>query len=130
MKHPYSDRLKDGIDRLYPGASDHLDAINELPDSAAKSIVAFLVSCACEPQNTGLITLARSTLAELPAVWLSSVLGGSIKESVNLDDEWEYRRLIELLGELNSALLQQYLDYGLASEHAEIREAASDYAGA
>ena len=78
-------------------------------------------------QHVGNITAARGLLLRLSPVWLSSVLQKAIEEVVDLTDEWEYRRLVELLQELKSELWVFYLDYGMASGNAAIHEAAIDF---
>jgi hypothetical protein len=126
MENPFMNALCQKIDRLHAGASERLDRIDELPSSASKMIVNILLQEACQSQHVGAITSARRVMRTLPPLWLSSVLHAAIEETVDLDDEWEYRRLIELLKELKSGLLAYYLDYGLASGSSTIHDAATD----
>jgi hypothetical protein len=114
------------IDSVCPNASGRLDRIDELPDSAGKAIVNTLLRQACESQHIGNITSARRALLMLPRAWLSSVLQGAIAETIDLADEWEYRRLVELLKELNAELFESYIEYGIAVGSGAIFEAASD----
>ena len=46
----------------------------------------------------------------LPRAWLSGVLQEAISDVVDLGDEWEYRRLVELLKDLNVPLFDSYID--------------------
>jgi hypothetical protein len=117
------------IDSIYPNASGRLDRIDELPDAAGKRIVNTLLKQACESQHVGHIASARKALLTLPRVWLSGVLQDAIGEVVDLGDEWEYRRLIELLKELNLQLFESYIDYGMAAGSGAIFEAATDLKG-
>ncbi len=48
-------------------------------------------------------------------------------ESLNLTDDWEYRRLLELAEGLSPELLQLFVGMGRESENPEIREAAEDF---
>ena len=114
------------IDAIYPNASGRLDRIDELPDPEGRAIVDLLLKQACESQHIGNIMSARKSLRILPRVWLSRVLQDSIEEMIDLDDEWEYRRLVELLKELNSELAESYIAFGLAAEGGAIFEAAID----
>ena len=122
----FTSELNHKIDSLYPDASSHLDRIGEWPDSAGRMIVNTLLEQACESQNVGRILSARTALLSLPRDWLSRLLPGAIRDVVALDDEWEYRRLIELLKDLDRPLFEAYVDYGLAAGQGEIYEAASD----
>jgi hypothetical protein len=98
------------IDSVSPGASGRLDRIDEFPDSAGRAIVKVLLRQACESQHVGHIASAREALLRLPRAWRSSVLPDAIEGVVDLGDEWEYRRLIELLKELNSERFDSYID--------------------
>jgi hypothetical protein len=125
----FMDELYRKVDSIYPNASGRLDRIDELPGAAGKRIVNTLLKQACESQHVGHIASARKALLTLPRVWLSGVLQGAIGEVVDLGDEWEYRRLIELLKELNSQLFESYIDYGMAAGSGAILEAATDLKG-
>ncbi len=114
------------INSLHPGAADRLDRIDQLPNSASRMIVNILLGRACQAQNVGNITSARTLLRTLPPLWLSSILPDAIEAVLDLNDEWAYRRLIELLEELKSELRARYLEHGMASSLTEIREAATD----
>jgi hypothetical protein len=114
------------IDSVYPDASGRLDRIDELPDSVGKAIVNTLLEQACVSQHVGHIMSARKALLTLPRDWLSRVLQDAIEETVDLDDEWEYRRLIELLKDLNPELFDSYIQYGIAAGDGAIFEAATD----
>ena len=100
-----------------------------MSDSAGKRIVGTLLEQACESQHVGHILSARKALLTLPRAWLSGVLPDAIRDVVVLDDEWEYRRLIELLKDLNPPLFDSYINYGIATGDGEIYEAAADLKG-
>jgi hypothetical protein len=129
MADTFQDDLDHKIDSVCPGASDRLDRIDEFPDSEGKAIVKALLKQACESQHVGHISSAREALLRLPRSWLSRVLPDAIDEVVDLGDEWEYRRLVELLKELHSELFDSYIDYGISAGSGEIFEAATDLKG-
>jgi hypothetical protein len=129
MNDIFADDLHRKLDSIYPGASSRLDQIDELPASAGKIIVNTLLKQACESQHMGHILSARKALLTMPRVWLSGVLPDAIRDVVVLDDEWEYRRLIELLKDLNPPLFDSYINYGIATGDGEIYEAAADLKG-
>jgi hypothetical protein len=126
MNNPFLNDMSRKLNSLHPGASDRIDRIDELPDPVGRSIVNTLLQQACQSQHIGSITSARQAMLAIPPVWLSRVLHDAISDVVDLNDEWEYRRLIELLKELNSGLLRVYLDYGMESGSGAIHEAATD----
>jgi len=126
MNNPFLNDMCRKLNLLHPGASDRLDRIDELPDPVGRSIVNTLLEAACQSQHVGNIMSARKAMLAIPPLWLSGVLCDAIEEVVDLNDEWEYRRLIELLKELKSELLKNYLDYGMDSGNGVIHEAATD----
>jgi hypothetical protein len=126
MDDVFTEELHREVDSIYPGASGRLDRIDELPGDAGRMIVNALLRQACESQHLGRILSARKALLALPRVWLSGVLPGAIGDVVALDDEWEYRRLIELLKDLDPPLFDSYIDYGMAAGEGEIYEIAAD----
>lgn len=126
MSDLFTEELYRKVDSIYADASSRLDRIGELPDGAGRRIVDALLKQACESQHLGKIISARKALLRLPRAWLSGALQDAINAVVDLGDEWEYRRLIELLKELNLPLLDTYLDYGIAAGSGAVFEAAMD----
>jgi hypothetical protein len=70
---------------------------------------------------------ARDLIRRMPQSWLSRTLPSVVSDAIDLDDEWEYRRWIELLKELRSGLVPHYIAYGMSSKNDDVREAAADY---
>jgi hypothetical protein len=129
MSDPFTADLCRKIDSVYPNASGRLDRIDELPDSVGKTIVNTLLEQACESQHLGCIMAARKALLTMPRVWLSRVLREAIEATTDLADEWEYRRLVELLKELDLELFESYIEFGMTAGSGAIFEAAADLRG-
>jgi len=49
------------------------------------------------------------------------------KDAIDLSDEWEYRRFVELVVAAVSELKEKALEIGMKSCNVDIREAAFDY---
>jgi hypothetical protein len=126
MNDIFTTDLNTKIDAVYPDASRRLDRIDELPDPAGKRIVHTLLEEACQSQHLGKILAARTAMRTLPRAWLARVLQDAIEEVVDLKDEWEYRRLMELLKDLQSDLYHSYIAFGIAAGSGEIYEVATD----
>ena len=73
------------------------------------------------------ITRGRTEILALPRARVLEVIESVATETLPLSEEWEYRRLLELYRELDAGLLQRLLTGGLASDDADIREAAEDF---
>ena len=96
--------------------------------AAAEKVVGILLQGACQSQHIGNIQASREALARIPRDWLKSVLIPTISKSLNIEDEWEYRRLLELLKELSPEIMPPFIEQGLASQDLGIHEAAEDFA--
>jgi hypothetical protein len=127
MNDVFVDMLNRALDSVCPGVSNRLDRLDEFPDSVQQDVVSTLLSRACQSQNDANIILARQAIAAIPQPCVSRVLEPSIRRGVDLADEWEFRRLLELLREIKSDLLSTFITFGLTSNDADIREAAEDF---
>ena len=85
------------------------------------------VQLACQPQNAGRIVAGRKQVLDLPRDWVVGNFVQVAAEALDLSDNWEYRRLLELAELLDAALVKQLILVGLQSEDPELREAAEDY---
>lgn len=82
---------------------------------------------ACQAQNAAVITQGRSEILALPRDAVLQSIERLAAESLPLDDEWEFRRLLEVYEQLDAELLRRLVETGLASSNPEIKEAAEDF---
>lgn len=82
---------------------------------------------ACTCQGLSRINQGRAAILALPRQWVLQEIERVAKESLDLNDEWEYRRLLELAESLDPALVQRLVAFGLASANIEVQEAADDF---
>src|SRR5260221_106427 len=93
---PYDRWFKTVLDKYAPGLWSHLDLVPSLPVEAQAEILDHLVRLACDAQNMRNISLGRQGLQEVPRLWLLSLLNNSIQRTLDIDDEWHFRRLCEV----------------------------------
>lgn len=79
------------------------------------------------PQSIGNISIGRQLIQSLPTEWTLAWIQTIASESLELDDEWEFRRLLELYEGLDERLFQNLISMGLRSENSEIKEASQDF---
>lgn len=115
------------LDSICPNVSSQLHRLGEFPDSVQRDVVTILLRQACESQNEGRIMLARRAVATIPPSCISRVIETAIHSGVDLSDDWEYLRLLEILREIKSDRLAHFVALGLKSEDLEIRQAAEDF---
>jgi len=82
---------------------------------------------ACQAQNISVITQGRSEILAMERDAVVQRIERVAGETLRLDDEWEFRRLLELYEQLDRGLLRRLIDVGLASSSGEVREAAEDF---
>ena len=124
---PFEVDLIARLDGVARGAFENLEVIDRFPDPVSKKVVSILLQQACQSQHIGSINVARKAIARIPNGWLALVLDELVAESLDLSDEWEYRRLLELLALNLVDQLSVYIRHGIESLDTEICHAAEDY---
>jgi hypothetical protein len=127
MKSPQELLFARQINSIVPGGYDSLENIDSLKQNSAIQIVSLILQFCCTAQHIGSISAGRTAFNKLPRAWVIDNFRSIVEESVNLDDPWEYRRLLELLQHTYEDLFQAYVAIGLRSQSSEIRETASDF---
>jgi hypothetical protein len=128
MNSPFLDQLWKRLDAVAPGVHDRLEELDRLSEAVGEQAVRILLQQACQSQHVGNIQAAKDAIARIPEPWLLTMLEKTIDESLDLGDEWEYRRLLEVLRDNVPELLSIYIGRGLSSKDLEIREAANEFA--
>jgi hypothetical protein len=127
MESPFERALASELDTAYPQVYDRLEALDTLPEDVAGQVICILLTRACQSQNVGNIQASRRAIGRIPHRCRLLLLPKVIDQSLTLEDEWEFRRLVELLREIEPSLAAHYVSHGMASGNHEVREAASDY---
>lgn len=126
--HPYEEMIADEINMA---ANKEIffkpDEIMKEPDNISAEIISKLVSFACQGQNILPITIARDCLKQFPADWVSERIKETAFNSIDITDEWEYRRLLELSKIISPELLRWAVSLGENSDAPDIAEAAEDF---
>ena len=108
---------------------EDLEQVESCESGEAKKIVCLLLVFACQAQQAGMIMTARERLARLPGKWFRENIIACSKECLDLEDEWEFRRFLELLSIKDSSLIRPLAESRLVSPNEEVREAAEDFLG-
>ena len=126
-EHSYDRSYKKQMDAFPKGLWSQLELIPMLEPDVRKDIIQYLLELACQCQNMRNITLGRESLWSLPREWLIQHIESYAEPLLQLEDEWEYRRLAEVYEGLDGDLLRRLIARGLESRNPDIREAAADY---
>ncbi len=101
--------------------------LHNYSNDMAERVLEELIGAACLAQNTTIINIGRKMINEIDKQWLKEHFIASSEKVVDYDDEWDYRRLVELTVLVIPSLKQEILNKGYNSENEEIREVIEDY---
>jgi hypothetical protein len=66
----------------------------------------------------------------MPRHWVLEHMASVASAALDLSDDWEYRRLLELFDLLDPELLRRFVLPGLSSADPDVRKAAEDLSSA
>lgn len=97
-------------------------------ESTAKKVLLILLEWACYGQNEAGIKLGREKISEIPKKYLKKHLLNTVKHDFDYYDEWNYRRLLELVVELIPENKDEFIALNCGTENSELQEVMDDFA--
>ena len=91
------------------------------------AILSKSLKYACKASSAPSILKGRQQILDLPRKWVIDNIHKVAEETLDLTDDWEYRRLLELYTELDLVLLRKLIAFGMESPNEAIREAAGEF---
>jgi hypothetical protein len=119
--------FKQSLDAFQKDLWAHPEQLSLLEPSKAMEALTYAVDLACSSQNSHNIHLGRQFVTAAPRDWVLKHIEQVAEPLVQLNDDWEYRRLLELYEDLDDGLLLRLAKRGLQSSNPEIRDAANDF---
>ena len=101
--------------------------IMALSEETATEVVGKLVFWACNPTNIMPITIARNCLKQFPIEWVSLKIKQTVFRFIDINDDWDYRRLLELCELISLDLLKWTIELNEKSTIHDIAEAVDDF---
>ena len=123
----YEMMLNNELQKINKFPYKDIQVIDKYPLYISKKVLKVLIENACLGQNIAPIELGRKKINEIKKEWLNRYFLEVAYSCIDFSDEWEYRRLVELVILDVPELKQKVLEMGRNSENEEIREAAEDY---
>lgn len=127
MENIFEKDICDAINKITDEGYNNIKSLNELPIDKAREILSTLLKFACKGQTHAYINISRKLILQIPLNWLLDNFIIVVETTIDLTDEWEYRRLLELASYISKELLKWGVDIGLNSKDTEINEAAEDF---
>jgi hypothetical protein len=129
MTESYEDSYRRRMSTFSDELWKRLEVVPTLPGDQAVEVVKYLLQLACQPSNAVPILLGRRSLVRIPRAWLIPRLDDAAVAALDLNDEWEYRRYLEVCSFIDPALAEQVAKRGLTSGNADVRETAAHFSG-
>ena len=127
-KSTYEIDLMQKVNKISNDLYDDIKNLDKYSLSASKQVLEILIGNACLGQNIMPIRLGREKIGEiLNHDWLMKHFMEAADEVIDYSDEWEYRRLVELVMICIPELKESVLSRGMNSEDEEIREVVEDF---
>lgn len=126
----YEDRFRRRLDAIQAGAWEQLEQIETFPPESARAILREILETGCLAQNEANIRLGREALARLPGDWLRDHLPRAAGDCLFREpgwEEWEFRRLAEMLEKPFPELLPWWIEYARQLNSPEVEEAIQKY---
>ena len=123
----YETWLIEEIQRINNFPYEDIKSLDKYPLDISKQVLKVLIEHACQGQNYGPIMLGRKKIDEIDKAWLKQYFIEVASMCIDYSDEWEYRRLMELVVCVIPELKQEVLKLGVQSENEEVREVVEDF---
>lgn len=107
LDNSYTQNLIEFLNRFGRGTDllEDLSLILSLPENKSNEIIEYFLELACQSQGASNINNGRYCLQNLPKEWLLKRIENLSEPLLKLDDEWEFRRLLELYESLDKDLV-------------------------
>lgn len=127
MTNMYETWLIEQIKNINNFPYEDIKILDKYPLDVSKQVLKVLIENSCLGQNYGPIDISRKKINEIDKDWLNQYLLEVASTCIDCSDEWEYRRLVELVVLVLPELKQEILKLGEQSENEEVREVAEDF---
>ena len=126
--HPYEKAIADSLNNIAnKEVYFSISEIMALSEKTAAEVVGELISWACDPTNIMPITIARNCLEQFPVDWVSPKIKQTVFRFIDINDDWDYRRLLELCELISLDLLKWAIELNERSTDPDIAEAVDDF---
>ena len=123
----YRVRHHQRLDAIHQGLVDNPAMIVALSNDIGAKVLRYLLALSCESQNVTNIELGRETVAALPGPWLVERIHALAEHQLDLANEWECRRLLELYAVLDNQLAAEFAASCASASDERIATVGNDY---
>ncbi len=126
--HLYEEMIRDRLNQT--AGKDiwfKIKEIMDLPETTVDAVVCELLGYACSSTNIMPITIGRECLQAFPSEFITEKIRKLALSAIDINDDWDYRRLLEVAELISEDLLIWALSLGEDSDDYDITEAHNDF---
>lgn len=101
--------------------------LSEFDDKLGEQVLNVLLEYACYSQNALCIELGRKYVSFISKKWLKIHITDTVIKYFDYNDDWNYRRLLELVSMEIPEVMNEMLEINKASNQKGILECIEDY---
>lgn len=116
------EKLTEELSRIGGFQIDDLCRLDVYDTDISQKVLSILLEWACYGQSEAGIMLGRRKISEIPVEWLEWNLVRTVKKYFDYSDDWNYRRLLEVVVESVPKLKEEILLLNEDSNDQEILE--------
>ena len=127
MRERYLGWLQEELNKIEGFQVDQICVLDQYPLYISRKVLSVLMHNACVGQSEGPRLLAKECIKSIDVNWLEKHFLEVADLSIDYSDDWDYRRLLELVTDTVPKLLSDVIERGIHSSNEEVREAAQDF---
>ena len=106
---------------------ENIQYLAEYDTDISRRVLAVLLEWACYGQNIAGIMEGRNLIKNIPAHWLKENLPIVVRSQFEYADEWNYRRLLELIVDILPEIKGDILALNSGTDNPDILEVINDF---
>ena len=124
---PYFRRMVEWVNSFGEDLWDNLERVPYLEPHIGEALLNGFIELAYQCQNIGNILSGRQGILSLPRHWVIEHIEELAEPILQTDDDWEWRRLIEVYDGLDKNLAKKFALRAISHPNSEIKEVGEDY---
>jgi len=123
----YEQSFRKRLDEFADGLSEDISGLHFLDKAVQENVFRFLLKLACQSQDSEALQMGGQGIRALRRAWVLERIEAVSEAVLDLSNDYEYRRLLELAETLDDDLLKNLVKRGQESNDEELRETAEGF---
>jgi len=127
MENMFEQDIHNALNKILQDSYKHINIIDIYPRDKSREVLGLLLDYACKGQTHAYINIARRLIMQIPHAWIKENFIPVASSIIDFNDDWEYRRMLEVTELLSQELLAWGVQIGQSSDDPEVKEASVDF---